>query len=656
MSGTKTLEVVGFDLGHGETSAARALMSNKDEPENLKINGLENQVTAVAIDGSNQVIVGKNAFMHKDVKLLNVTFKGRPNEQNRELIKLFMRGCYRTLVETKQVFGDSRTHFYVGCPSGWIKEKGVRESYELLLRETGVTALTVETESRAAFMQAKESKVLRISKKQLNGTVLIIDIGSSTTDFTVVVNLRVSPIPDDGVDLGAALIDELILSRAVEASPEPEQARALIEAHQANRARCELACREGKETYFNNQRFYDENPTEFIDISVRLDLRHKLELVLTGVLMREILNTPLPSQGGRSWTDAYRHLLEAIRQRMAKEELTPTIVLMTGGASQMPFAVSGCEELFPSSTIMREPRPEFSVSRGLARVGRADMRARGFLDEVDSFCASDQFTGLIAKQIPMLFDAIAEPLAVGLIENAIKPGLRDWRDGKVKTLDALQSEPPTDGMTRKVGYVERLAERWLASPSAKAQLEIKTRAWLVGIQNMLQSRTDEIANRHKFPPGIVRLTFPLKLDFDTSGVGPGKDATGVMAIGDAVAVVVSILVGAIVGKVLLMALIDPTGISALIAAVATFFGWIGMRDQVKDWVKEADLWSVARKITLSDEKIKKICDDQRPNIVITIRQQLKARPKESDRIIESVRDQFKSIVRDAARDATLLLS
>jgi hypothetical protein len=656
MAGSKILEVVGFDLGHGETSAARALMASKDEPVNLEINGEKNQVTAVAVGASGQIFVGDAAFNRDNVKTLNVTFKGRPNDQNSDLIKDFMRGCFRKLVDDKLVFGDDRTHFYVGCPSGWIKEEGVRESYERLLRETGITALTVEAESRAAFMQAKESGDLKLNMDQLKGTVLIIDIGSSTTDFTVVVNLRVSPIPDDGADLGAALIDKLIVSRAIAASPDPERARDLIESHQPHRARCELACRKAKETYFKDQVFHDENPDKIIDIIVRFDQKSKLELELTGAVMREILNAPLPSQDGKSWTQAYRQLLQSIRERMSAQKLTPKLVLMTGGASKMPFARSVCQEIFPSAAIKSEPNPEFSVSRGLARVGRADTRARAFLDDIDEFCNADQFPRLIAGQIPKLFDAIAEPLADGLIENAIKPGLRDWRDGKVKTLDDLQSEPSTGGTTRKIGYIERLAEVWMASPAAKAELEIKTRDWLLGIQSVLQSRTDEIANQHKFPKGIVRLTFPLKLAFDTSGVGPGNDATGVMAIGDAVALVVSIIVGAIVGKVLLIALIDPTGVSAIIAAVAAFFGWVGMRPQVEEWVKEANLWGAARKVALSDDKIKKICDDQRPNIVMTIREQLRSKPTESDRIIESVRGQFRSIVRDAARDATLLLS
>ena len=580
MAESKILEVVGFDLGHGETSAARAVMASKDEPVNLDIHGRKNQVTAVAHGASGEIFVGDDAFNLNNVKTLNVTFKGRPNEQNRDLIKEFMRGCVRKLVEDKLVFGDDRTHFYVGCPSGWIKEEGVRETYERLLRETGITTLTVVAESRAAFMQAKESEDLKITMDQLKGTVLIIDIGSSTTDFTVVNDLRV--IPDDGADLGAALIDKLILSRAIAASPNPDHARVLIEAHQPHRARCELACRKAKETYFSSK-FHEENPDEIIDIFVRFDQTQTLVLPLTGVLMGEILNTPLPSQGGKSWIQAYRQLLESIRERMATQNLTPKLILMTGGASKMPFARSVCGEMFPSSVVKSEAMPEFSVSRGLARLGRADIRARAFLGDIEKFCESDEFRGLIAEQIPKLFDAIAEPLASGLIENAIKPGLRDWRDGKVKTLDELQSEPATNGTTRKIGYIERLAEIWMASPAAKAELEIKTRDWLLGIQNVLQFRTDEIANQHKFPKGVVRLAFPLRLAFDTSGVGPGKDATGVMAIGDAVAVVVAIIVGAIVGKVLLIALVDPTGISAIIAAVATLFGWSGdASDQVEE--------------------------------------------------------------------------
>ena len=212
------------------------------------------------------------------------------------------------------------------------------------------------------------------------------------------------------------------------------------------------------------------------------------------------------------------------------------------------------------------------------------------------------------------------------------------------------------GRTRRIGHIERLADAWMKSPVAKAELETKTHDWLIGIQRLLQTHTNQIADRHEIPKGVVRLTFPLKLDFDPSGVASDRDATSLVAIGDAVAIVVAILVGAIVGKVLLLALIDPSGITAVIAAIATLFGWMGMRDKVKDWVKEADLWPAARKVALSDDKIEKVCNEQRPKIVSTIREQLRNRPEGSDRIIDSVRDQFKTIVREAARDATLLLS
>ena len=68
------------------------------------------------------------------------------------------------------------------------------------------------------------------------------------------------------------------------------------------------------------------------------------------------------------------------------------------------------------------------------------------------------------------------------------------------------------------------------------------------------------------------------------------------------------------------------------------------------------MWGVARRLTLSDDKIEKICDTNRPVIAATISRQLKDSPTESNRVMNSVRDQFKSIVRDAAHGATLLLS
>ena len=268
----------------------------------------------------------------QNANVLNVAFKGEPNEENGIWIKRFMTGCYDALKAARLITGGAKTYFFVGCPSGWLKKPGLREKYEALLREAGITEVSVEPESRAAFIQAKEARDLRATATQLTGTVLIIDIGSSTTDFTIVVNQKINSVEveDDGVPLGAALIDKLILDRAVASSATPDRVAELMNSHQPNRARCEIECRRAKEKYFNNPALY-ENPKNLLFFDVRLDRQTRLELEITGATMKEILDTPISALQGRSWRGTYRGLLESIRDRMAERGLKPDLIIMTGG-------------------------------------------------------------------------------------------------------------------------------------------------------------------------------------------------------------------------------------------------------------------------------------------------------------------------------------
>src|SRR4051812_13642080 len=96
-------EIVGFDLRHGETAVARALIANTEEPQDLEINGATNQVTAVAVDASGRVVVGKNALKRPNVVSLDVTFKGRVADHNRGLLRQFMKACHEHLLETKVI-------------------------------------------------------------------------------------------------------------------------------------------------------------------------------------------------------------------------------------------------------------------------------------------------------------------------------------------------------------------------------------------------------------------------------------------------------------------------------------------------------------------------------------------------------------------------
>lgn len=207
------LETIGFDLGHGETAVAKAIVESIEPPQMLEINNKKNQITALGWHPDLGYLVGEQALIQAGVTQLEISFKQKPNHDlnYRKTISTFVATYYRLLQESKQIEGEKNSYFYIGCPSGWSMSD--REEYQKLLQTAGIFQLRVVPESRAAFMQAKEAGKLEYEK--LKSSVLIVDIGSSTTDFTLVKTLHEIPVDFGSNALGASLIDRAIFERTL---------------------------------------------------------------------------------------------------------------------------------------------------------------------------------------------------------------------------------------------------------------------------------------------------------------------------------------------------------------------------------------------------------------------------------------------------------
>ena len=75
----QVLETIGFDLGHGETAVARALVESIESPEMLEINNKKIQITALGWHPNLGYLVGEQALIQAGVTQLKIAFKQKPN-------------------------------------------------------------------------------------------------------------------------------------------------------------------------------------------------------------------------------------------------------------------------------------------------------------------------------------------------------------------------------------------------------------------------------------------------------------------------------------------------------------------------------------------------------------------------------------------------
>ncbi|MBD2012854.1 hypothetical protein H6F96_02330 [Microcoleus sp. FACHB-53] len=635
-------ETIGFDLGHGETAVAKARIESIEPPEMLEINNKKVQITALGWHPELGYLIGEQALIQAGVTQLQISFKKKPNNDlnYRKTILNFLEAYYRLLKDSKQIEGGTTSQFFVGCPSGWSVSD--REEYQMLLKESGIPLLSVVPESRAAFMQAKEAGKLDYDK--LKSAVLIVDIGSSTTDFTLVKSLHEIPIDFGSNDLGASLIDKAIFARTLANHEDKALLEQVFEDYPHHQARCELACRKAKEDYFSNEQLYS-HPQSFARGFESINEQIYFIPQVSRVMAQEILNQPLPELEGNSWIQSFREAVNVAKEKLDQQGIVPRVVLMTGGASRMKFTREICEEIFPEpeSQVRPDPEPERCIALGLARVGRWDLRASAFKAEINQVFDSKKLKDLIERHIPELIELLVKPLSQGLIDKAIKPGLKDWRNNKIRTLADLEN------------VMKKQAEAWIKSDRTRQLVNSQCVTWFNSkIQPELAQETDPICRKYQIPRSSLRFEEGINPDV----VNP-ELSIGDTILADTVSFIVNVVigggtVGSIIALILTGHLTWPIvlvyGVSVLAAGVEI------TRSKTQDAIKtKVDVPSWSRPILLNDSKLDSICEQMNPELERVFREQLTANQEAFDELIGKVGQELKNALNTKAEEAVILI-
>ena len=619
---TAPLEFIGYDLGHGETAIGRAFGSSAREPEIVEFRGERTFVTAVAKTGRdvqigaqavNLAAIGTaektgliGAVLGKTgaAPTIWVKFKDRDqtNPDTKIPTQLFTKTLFDELKDERKILGSNKSHFIVGCPSGWSEAE--RDKYRDIFSQAGLKHVRIVPESRAALMTALEQGYLSLDAAR--GAVLIVDIGSSTTDFTFCRDLDAEDVGHNA--LGSGLLDGLIFERNLARQPDRDKIEKLISKYPHYRPVMEYWCRLAKEQYFNGE----EQPVEMLrrlPVGRGVIFEIRLDKSDADIILSQKIEVLTDTDGrAQSWPQAFhlalRHTVDSLGGR------EPETVLLTGGASRLPLIAPACESAFPEAKILRGAEPEFAIARGLSWLGRFEHLHDRFKKAVTAQVSEGgQVYETALASTNELGVSLAPALVDALIASCIIPAFQDWRAGKIQSLDEIEGE------------MDIRVRDWLKSEDAQLQLRPVIEDWFAGLQRQIERITDPLCRDHGLPAMVLSLDDSAHVSRHLEGLSVNAPHVATIEQDTVLAgtTMSAILIGVVLAKanLLLPLLAHPAGLVAggALGIGSLIFG----RKAIGDKMRGANIPLIARK-TLTNGRLEKAANAQRGEMIISVAQ------------------------------------
>jgi len=551
------MRYIGLDIGDGESAVAGYEAGSGIEPVILPVCGAQSILSAVGFLHG-QTVIGEQAYTEALADQLSVRFKSRftMDPSSHEDFVHFVSGILQSLEDSGLITAEDR--FVIGCPAGWNAAERMR-CRELLIR-AGVCLPQIISESRAAFLYARYAHTAPLDLDLINDSALVADIGSSTLDFAYIVDGRETAVGTFGeTALGGGILDAVLLRRAVERSRDRDAIQAVFSECSSWYSYCEIETRRLKEAYFT-QLANGETPVVQKQLRICYDGVQKLMLKLDEEEISHAVTDPLPDLAGRSFSAAIREALENAARLTA--DRPPKIMLLTGGASRMPFFRQLCTEIFDSAVIISCPEPEFSIAKGLAYAGWVDEKLRAFRQTLEEEISEEQVRGIAAEGMAALLPAVAHALTDLLLSEAVLPAAQQWQMGGIRTLEELNSR-----------MADRIS-RVLSSTLAQEALAPAVKIWLDGLAQKLQALVDPICDRYDIPRKQMQLDLTA-----AAGASPALDTgslIGLPVAGTVFSAAVSVIAGILCGgSGMALVASGPLGFLAgmVIGMIASLLGW-----------------------------------------------------------------------------------
>lgn len=365
--------LIGIDFGHGETTASlyntESRRGTVDRLHILDGSTLESCKVESAVcrnkDGEWQFAKDITDYASPDFTL---HFKAPMNEitpKNKEAFAAFIRLVFEHILENQNFLqygpnGERNFEIYVACPSDWKKEnaKQIQEYKDFI---SGIIPVDwIILESDAAYFKFKAEP--NVAQNFSDSSVLVIDIGSSTIDFTAY-GVNASEPSTNGEKHGASAVERLVYKDFKEQDS----------TFNAAKKNAEEKCKKNKLSWDNAVvHFIKKKKEDFYTNQyecLTLDLSNMQICQIQGRVFDccTIGKDKLEDEILVPYRKTLLQDLNAEKLRLEEKQIgTPQVVVLTGGASRMPWLQRLVMDVFPASRVFRDNEPSYVVSDGIA--------------------------------------------------------------------------------------------------------------------------------------------------------------------------------------------------------------------------------------------------------------------------------------------------
>lgn len=570
----------GFDLGDAESAITRLGRKDEGDPVVLPVREAGSFITAYAQLDSGELLIGESACYSTQAVKRALRFKSNflTDPESEKDVRRFAAGVLGELYADGNLVKNDDSCFYIGCPAGW--DRAARERYRAIFEDVGYPPTRIVSESRAALISACQSKHFQVGYDIMSKPVLVVDIGSSTTDFAFILGRKEVELQTAGeVRLGGGIMDELLLEESIRLCDDEARVRRALEQSPPWKTYCEFAARRLKEQYFSDEAYWaDRDCARTVRILTEENVR--LTLRVDADIADRVLNRPAKQLEGRSFSRAFIDSLQAVRRKIG--DTMPELLFLTGGVSRLRVVREWCQSVFPEAVVITGAEPEFSVSRGLAFSGRIDAEMREFRREVDDLIDSSTVERIVEARIDDLYRRVVDALVEPLLRQVAIPVFERWRDGDIRRLSDID------------GVMQKEIEAWLHADAAQELLIKPISDWLKPVAYDVEEKTMPICIKHNIPYRALSLTSYFAL----SDIDIHIDAREVFAVEELTWLIngiISVIVGLVCGGSGL-ALVSSGVSGIVVGAIGSLLILLLGKDKLQEVFMNADILKPMRKL------------------------------------------------------------